>query len=119
MDDYTGTHKVGVDCPKRIVADLDQHRKDVWAESEREVNQAKAENRNPWFIDETRGHLENIGSILGSLRPESSSQTGSNSQRAMVIPVKFLDQIYRDFRLSKDPTLSQGVDDPKDPLHSR
>ena len=36
----------------------------------------------------------------------------------MVIPVKFLDQIYRDFRLSKDPTQSQGVDDPKDPHYT-
>ena len=36
----------------------------------------------------------------------------------MVLPPKFIDQIYRDFRLSKDPTPKSDVDNPKDPRYN-
>lgn len=81
-----GSQSVGVSAPKYMVQELDRRRRRVWEDSVAEYWRANAQGERPYFIGATREHLESLGSILGSLRPESSGQTGSNSQTSNGYP---------------------------------
>ena len=68
-----GSQSFGVSAPKYMVQELDRRRRRVWQESVDEYWAANAQGRKPFFIEETKNHLESIGSILKTLRPEDDN----------------------------------------------
>lgn len=65
-----GSHKFGCNVDKTVVEELHRLRLEAWNQTEDEWVRARAENRRPYFIEEQRHHLESIGSILKTIRPE-------------------------------------------------